>query len=155
IAAMVPQNAEIRVEPDFQWMLASAHFLSRDYAGAEQPLLDLFHSSRSSETQQSAAAYGLCGVYQKIGKRVEQIRYALWLRATDPQKEYYNYPAGIRDGAVYWATSGWDLNLLLESEASIDDLRSFLAAYHRVPGVRLVKYSLAVRLTRESQYDEA
>src|SRR5262249_39554053 len=67
----------------------------------------------------------------------------------------YNYPTGITDGSVYWAVSGWDLNLLLESETSVADLRSFLATYPNASNVRVVKYSLAVRLSREDQYDEA
>jgi hypothetical protein len=56
---------------------------------------------------------------------------------------------------VYWAVSGWDLNLLLDSEAPIDALRSFLLKYPAMPDIRLVKYSLAVRLARENRYDEA
>jgi len=54
VAAMIPDDAAIRAEPDFNWMLASAHFLSRDYAAAEEPLLKLFKSSRSSSSQQAA-----------------------------------------------------------------------------------------------------
>jgi hypothetical protein len=56
---------------------------------------------------------------------------------------------------VYWAASGWDLDLLLDTEAPTEALVSFLDKYPNVPSVRLVKYSLAVRLTREDRYDEA
>jgi hypothetical protein len=54
----------------------------------------------------------------------------------------------IEDQSVYWAVSGWDLNLLLDHEAPIEALRAF-------PGVPIVKYTLAVRLARENQYEEA
>lgn len=65
IADAVPPDAPIRSDPDFNWMSASALFLSHDFAAAEQPLLALFHSKRASIDQKSAAAYGLCGVYWK------------------------------------------------------------------------------------------
>jgi hypothetical protein len=156
IAANVPARASIRSEPDFLWMLASARFLARSYAGAEQPLLRLFRSRRASDNQKSAAAYGLCGVYRKTGNPVEQIRYALWLYShVQKSGMYLAAESMIEDQSVYWAVSGWDLNALLDMEASIEDLRSFLDKYAGVPDVRLVKYSLAVRLTRENQYEEA
>ena len=94
IAARVPAKAPVRAEPDFNWMLASAYFLSREYAAAEAPLLSLFRSSRSSDNQKAAAAYALCGVYQKTGNTVEQIRFALWLV---PQSA----------GTVYLSKSEW------------------------------------------------
>ena len=118
VAAMVPDDAAIRAEPDFDWMLASARFLSREYAAAEDPLLKLFKSSRSSNSQQAAAAYALCGVYQKNKNTVEQIHYALWLNAMVRKNDMYlSYPSGIGDQSVYWAVSGWDLDLLLDAEA--------------------------------------
>ncbi len=156
IAVKVPDGSSARQEPDFSWMLASARYLSHEYAAAEAPLLTLFRSPASSENQRAAAAYGLCGVYEKTGDRVEQIRYALWLRAGMP-KQYLDlsHNSSIADQSVYWAPSGWDLNLLLDAEASIEALRAFLEQYPNVADVRLVRYALAVRLTREEQYEEA
>jgi hypothetical protein len=151
IAEMVPSNSAVRTEPDFDWMLASAHFLSHEFAAAEQPLLNLFRSPRSSQNQKAAAAYGLCGVYRKIKNPVEQIRYALWLRTSG----LYAMIPDIADQSVYWASSGWDLNMLLEAEASIDTLQAFLEKYPNAQNIRVVKYSLAVRLTRENRYEEA
>jgi hypothetical protein len=156
IAAMVPGDAAIRMEPDFHWMLASAHFLSHDFAGAEAPLLELFQSSRSSNNQRAAAAYGLCGVYQKTGNFVEQIRFALWLhRALIGPHDFTRYPSDITDQSIYWAESGWDLNLLLESEAPDDALESFLQHYPDMADARLIRYSLAVRRARENRYEAA
>jgi len=154
IAREVPASAEVREGPDFNWMLASAHFLTHDYAAAELPLLAVFQSSRSSPTQKASAAYGLCGVYEKSGNVVEQIRFALWLH-TESGRNPWEPQNGIADQTVYWAASGFDLGLLLDDEASIEDIDSFLKRYPDVPGVRLVRYSLAVRLTRENRYQEA
>jgi hypothetical protein len=156
IAAMIPGDASIRSEPDFNWMLASARFLSREYASAEEPLLAIFNSSQSSGDQQAAAAYGLCGVYQKIKRPTEQIRFALFLHtAARKNNETFAALSGVADGSVYWAVSGWDLGLLLDSEAPTAALESFLAQYPDMPDIRIVKYSLAVRLTRANRYEEA
>jgi hypothetical protein len=156
VAAMIPDDAAIRAEPDFNWMLASAHFLSHEYAAAEEPLLTLFKSSRSTNNQKAAAAYALCGVYQKNKNAVEQIHYALWLHDAGRKNDMYmSYPSGVGDQSVYWAPSGWDLNLLLEAEASIEALESFLSQYPDVAEARLVRYALAVRLARKDLYEEA
>ncbi len=155
IAEMIPVGAAIREEPDFNWMLASSRFLSRQYAAAEQPLLVLFRSSRASDSQKAAAAYGLCGVYRKQGNFVEQLRFALWLHTAARETEHLGWPNGIGDLSIYWAVSGWDLNMLLEAEAPIDALRSLAKQNPSLADIRLVRYSLAVRLTRENQYEEA
>lgn len=155
IAAEVPADAAIRNEPDFQWMLASASFLARDYAGAEAPLVALFRSGRSSESHKAAAAYGLCGVYQRTGNAVEQIRYALRLHTGVRRAEWIAIPSGVADLSVYWAVSGWDLAVLLDSEAPLDALRDFAAANPGAADVRLVQYSLAVRLARQNRYEES
>ncbi|HVY93427.1 MAG TPA: hypothetical protein VHA14_11780 [Bryobacteraceae bacterium] len=148
IASGVPDSAAIRQDPDFNWMLAAAHFLSHQYGEAEAPLSALFRSARASKTQKASAAYGLCGVYEKTGNVVEQIHYALWLRSAPLEKDWSDPP-------VYFAFSGFDLGLLLDAQASDDDIRNFLAKYPDLPNVRLAKYALAVRLARENQYKES
>jgi hypothetical protein len=156
IAAKVPGNAAIRRDPDFLWMLASANFLSRRYAAAEGPLLELFHSRRASLNQKAAAAYGLAGVYWKTGNHTEEIRFALWRRPELDRSAWVLSLSGvIADGSVYWAVSGWDLGLLLDAEAPIDSLRAFLEKYPNERDARLVRYALAVRLARENQYEES
>ena len=156
IAEAVPANARIRTDPDFRWMLASACFLSRDYGAAEEPLLALFRASQRRDSRKAAAAYGLCGVYWKTGNILEQLRFALWLHtAVREQNLYLGAPSGIEDLTVYWAISGWDLNLLLEAEAPIDALQAFIKQNPKLPDIRLVQYSLAVRLARENRYEQA
>ncbi|MBI2687566.1 MAG: tetratricopeptide repeat protein [Acidobacteria bacterium] len=156
LAANVPVRAAIRVEPDFLWMLASARFLSKDYAGAEAPLLQLYASSRATGNQKSAAAYGLCGVYMKTGNQMEQLRYALLLN--DPSLhagQFYDAIPAIANQTVYWASSGWDAGLLLDGEASIESIQEFIEKYPRTNHMQTVRYSLAVRLARENRYEEA
>lgn len=155
IAESVPVGAATRASPDFQWMSASALFLSREYASAEQPLLALFHSKRASRGQRAAAAYGLCGVYWKTRNVPEQIRFALWLHAADREGEYLAAPSRLSDLSVYWASSGWDLGMLLEAGAPLEALQVFAEQNPDLPDIRLVKYALAVRLAREERYRES
>lgn len=155
IAEMTPPGSAVRSEPDFLWMLASSEFLSHNYAAAEKPLLDLFQSKAASSDQKAAAAYGLVGVYRELNNPVEGLHYAL--NSPSPSADgYYAYPSGgNEDISVYWAYSGWDLDLLLDSEAPIEALSAFIHKYPTIPKLRLVKYSLAVRLARENRYEES
>jgi hypothetical protein len=155
IVESVPTGAASTASPDFQWMSASTLFLSHEYAAAEKPLLDLFRSPRLNISQKAAAAYGLCGVYWKTGNVAEQIRFALWLHTADRGHEYLPTPSGLSDLSIYWAFSGWDLNMLLDAEAPVDALRLFIEQNPNLAGIRLVKYSLAVRLSRADRYQEA
>lgn len=156
IASAVPARAAVRSEPDFLWMLGSTQFLSKNYAAAAGPLLRLWRSPRASEGQKAAAAYALCGVYQKLGNPVEQIRFALWLKSEVTRRELYFGTGGIiEDRTVYWMVSGWDFGLLADAQASIESLRAFLDRYPNAAGAELVKYSLAVRLARVNRYEES
>ncbi len=156
IAEMVAAGDAVRSEPDFLWMLASSHYLTHDFAGAEQPLLELFQARRASIDEKAAAAYGLCGVYEKTSNTVEQIRYALWLRdAAKKNGEGFASSSQSDDLGVYWAASGWDLGMLLDWEAPMGSLQAFIQEYPAVANVRLVKYALAVRLARENRYEES
>lgn len=156
IASRIPANSAVRNEPDFHWMSGSARFLTRDFAAAEGPLTRLFASPRASRTQKAAAAYALCGVYRKLGNPVQQIRHALWLKSNVTYDDGdFSAGAQIDDLSVYWAMSGWDLGLILEVEAPIDALRTFIREYPKAANIRLVKYALAVRLCREGRYGES
>lgn len=154
-ASAAAASPSIRANPDFLWMWASALFLSQDYAAAGEPLLALFRSSRASPSQKAAAAYGLCGVYAKTGNPLEQLRYALWLYSGEGRDKLVPVPTGVSDLSIYWAMSGWDLGLILDAEASDEVLQSFIERNPREKNIRLVKYSLAVRLSREGRYQEA
>ena len=111
----VPADSAVRDDPEFNWMLASAYFVSRQYDSAEAPLLKLYRSTRSTANQKAAAAYGLCGVYAKTGNASEQLRFALWLHSA-PHNQSLSYPVQIDDQSIYWAVSGWDLATLLDSK---------------------------------------
>jgi hypothetical protein len=156
IAESVPADAAIRTNPDFYWMSGSALFLSREYAAAETPLRSLFRSRLAGNRQKAAAAYALCGVYWKTHNVSERLRFALWLRqAARGECDYLPIPAGVADLSIYWASSGWDLNMILEAEAPLEALQSFIQENPDEPEIRLVKYAAAVRLSRANRYEEA
>jgi hypothetical protein len=154
IAARVPRTSAVRTDPEFLWMAASARFLMGDFAGAEAPLAELFASKKATPLQRSAAAYGLCGVFRKLGNHVEQLRHALWLKSNQGDRML---GGGLGDDSlsVYWAMSGWDLGMILEVEAPVAALEEFVRKYPRTTDVRLVQYALAVRLCRERRYAES
>lgn len=144
IAARVSAKSAVRNEPDFLWMSGAARFLTRDFAASEGPLTRLFASPRASRPQKAAAAYALCGIHRKLGNPVQQIRHALWLRSNVRGDDgEFTAGAAIDDLSVYWAMSGWDLGLILDVEAPIDGLRTFIREYPKVGEIRLVKYALA------------
>jgi tetratricopeptide (TPR) repeat protein len=151
IAEMIPPDADIRSEPDFDWMLGSAYFLAHRFAAAEKPLLSLFQSQRSTGGQKATAAYGLCGVYRKTKNVVEEIRFALWLRAA-PQRLDANPPDVW---SISWSGDTLDAALLLDAEAPISALQEFVSKYPGTPDTNLVQYALAVRLARLNEYDKA
>ncbi|MBV8845276.1 MAG: hypothetical protein JO307_20915 [Bryobacterales bacterium] len=146
IAAMIPADAAIRSEPDFQWMLGSAYFLTHNFAAAEQPLLNVYQSASISPEQRASAVYGLVGVYRKTNNVVEEIRFALGLT---------ELPAGFSGFAISWSSFTFDLSLLLDAEAPIPAMEEFLAKYAATIDVKTVKYALAVRLARADRYEEA
>ncbi|MEP6961691.1 MAG: hypothetical protein ABI995_06425, partial [Acidobacteriota bacterium] len=110
---------------------------------------------QNKDGRKAAAAYGLCGVYQKTKNPIEQLHFALWLAGAEPSDSIHTNAAQIGDQSIYWAVSGFDLGLLLDSEASIPQLEEFVQRYPNVKDVRRVKYALAVRLSRENRYQEA
>jgi len=146
---MAPVGAPVRSEPDFNWMLGSAYFLSHDFRAAEAPLLRIMDSPEASYPQRAAAAYGLIGVYRKQNNPIEEIHLGLGFKASTQ---------GTADGArafdVEW-TGGFDLSLLLDAEAPIAALQGFLAKYGKQEGADQVKYALAVRLARLDRYSES
>ena len=117
----------------------------------------LFQSPNSSPVHKAAAAYGLCGVYQKLNRVQDQPRFALWLHAAAKSRMSI-CPIPLKqvfDQSLYWAVSGWDLNLLLEDGASLEELQAFVAGNPNLADLRVVTYALAVRLARENRYDES
>ena len=156
IAGEVSADAPVRGDPDFNWMAGAAAYLSHDYAAAEASLLALFRSPKASRDQKAAAAYGLCGVYWKTGNVTERIRYALWLHTLDRKEQLgLSYAGQIDDYTVYWNCSGWDLGMLLDAEAPIAAMQQFVESNPKLEDVRLIRYAVAVRLSREDRYDEA
>lgn len=153
IASATSADAGIRGATDFLWMHAASLFLTRRYAASAEPLLALFHLPTALPRHRAAAAHALCGVYMKTGDITNRLRYALWLDAGIPKD--IRYPSDLFDFSIYWAVSGFDVNLLLEIEASTQQLESFNRDNPNYPGIAKLRYALAVRLARDNRYAES
>lgn len=155
IAGQGEQAPSVAGNPDYLWMRGSAEFLSRRYENAERTLLRLWES-RAESGYRAAAAYGLCGVYMKLGNRVEQLRFAFAMQRVPTAGRYVS--SGVEttaDQSIYWGSSGFDAAIILDAESSIEELEEYLRRYPRSPDAAVVRYSLGVRLAREERYSEA
>src|SRR5207248_3315107 len=82
----------------------------------------------------------------------------LWLEARKdaPLGDWNGTDGGrLEDRTLYWAYSGWDLRATLDYQLSDETLSEFVRRYPNLKHIRLVQYSLAVRLAREDRYNEA
>lgn len=155
IAGRAEQTPSVTGNPDYLWMRGSAEFLTRRYEDAERTLLRLWES-RAESGYKAAAAYGLCGVYMKLGNRVEQLRFALAMRRVPAEgRNIYTGVESTVDQTIYWGDSGFDAAIILDAESSIEELEEYLRRYPRSPDASVVRYSLGVRLAREERYAEA
>jgi len=83
------------------------------------------------------------------------MRYALWLYSKRQGDDAIYMSGQLSDLTMYWAPSGFDLKLMLEYEAPLEVLETFIAQNPAAGSIRTVKYALAVRLSREDRYEEA
>jgi hypothetical protein len=172
-ARMVPRTSTTTQSPEFNWMTAACHFLRREYAAAEAPLLRMYHSAQANDRDRSAAAQALIGVYQKLGRGADQLHAAfLYYQAGPPYPGDY-----LAEGrTISWPHTGWllDLPYLLDIQLTDKELRAYLRRYGRTNGPRfrtwtspttgqpryrsaaeMVEYVLTVRHARREEYDQA
>jgi hypothetical protein len=160
----IPATSKMAKTPDYNWMLASCYFLQRDYARAEAPLLKIVRSKEATKHELSVASQGLIGVYQKLGRKVDQLHAAFtYEQIEEDELEFSRFTACL---PVY----GWllDLPYLLDIHLSDNDLKEYLVRYEKqarqmrgntYPRNRTVfetiEYALAVRLARQEKYTES
>ena len=164
-ATLVPKDSPTSKDPEFCWMVACSHFLRREFAEAERPLVTVLQSKNATQVMKKAAAQGLMGVYQKTGKPVEQL-HAAFLSSSIADDE----AEGEMTLDLYWSritpASGWvlDLPYLLDFQLSEKNLQDYLRRYPRAivttgrprrSDTELVKYALAVRAARREDYETA
>jgi hypothetical protein len=168
---MVPRTSLTAKSPEFNWMTAVCHFLRREYAAAETPLLRMYRSPHADEKDRFAAAQALIGVYQKLGRPVDQLHAA-----------FLYYPSGssypyMENQFIAWPYSGWllDLPYLLDVQLTAEELSAYLRRYRHSGGptfdtqllspmtgqhrtrsaAEIVEYALAVRYARREKYQDA
>lgn len=171
---MIASTSETLNTPEYNWMVASARFLHREYKEAEAPLLKVLHSGKATPRDRNAAAQGLIGVYQKTGRRVDQLHAAFiyeTLKYPDVDEEnQWSIGGDTYVGFTYWPMGGelFDLPYLLDVQLTDDELLQYLERYskqarqmkmklpHRErTAYEMVRYALAVRYAREEKYRKA
>ncbi len=168
-------------KPEFNWMRAACSFLQHDYKAAEGPLIRMYNSEEANFRDKSVAAQALLGVYQKLGRGVDQLHAAFLYyqaeqeRPPDSRGVESQYSTGPYYNFIYLPASGWlfDLPYLLDAQLKNEDLSLYLKRYSKpagliriesfdasVPGrqrsaCEIVEYALAVRYTRQEKYWKA
>jgi hypothetical protein len=177
----ISANSDIAGSPDFNWMVGSCYFLQRDYAMAEFPLLKMHGSFRADFRARSAAAQGLMGVYEKLGRRVDQLHAAFLAAQNEGGEKAGESYDGFHDVLTYWPirNARFDLAYLLDVKLTDEELRDYLRKYKDVnrslvikywargrtgpygyierkrSADEVVRYALAVRYARHERYEEA
>jgi hypothetical protein len=177
----ISEKSETARKPEFNWMRAACSFLQHDYKAAEVPLLRMYHSEEANFRDKTVAAQALLGVYQKLGRGVDQLHAAFLYyqaeqeRPPDSRGVETQFLTGPYYNFVYLPAGGWlfDLPYLLDVQLKNEDLSLYLKRYSKpagliriesfdayVPGrersaCEMVEYALAVRYTRQEKYWKA
>jgi hypothetical protein len=168
-ADKISPASRIAETSEFNWMVAACRFLQREYAEAEGPLLKIVQSKAATPRELRAATRGLLGVYQKLGRSVDQLHAAfLYEKVGDATA---SEPYGLDQYTMYLPAWEWllDVPYLLDVELTDDQLREYLVRYGaqarqiKYPPYHsrnrtasdAVEYALAVRLARQEKYNEA
>jgi hypothetical protein len=165
----IPAKSQVAKSSEYNWMVGACHFLRNEYAAAEEPLLKVLKSNDVSRYEYRLATQGLIGVYQKLGRRVDQLHAALSYHQN--KRSFLNESLNINPYVSlseedYGPTH--DVPYLLDIQLSDDEIREYLTRYERESrniliksysrnrtAYEAVKYALAVRYARQERYREA
>lgn len=169
----IPYDSETAEKTEFQWMKAACCFLQHDFKAAEAPLLRMHESKQADYRDKSVSALALMGVYQKLGRGVDQLHAAfLYYEAEqDRPQEPEDRDRNPYYGFNYLPADGWlfDLPYLLDVQLKDQDLTLYLKCYPKseklIKGLyfsnrsrtahEMVEYALAVRYSRQEKYQKA
>jgi hypothetical protein len=167
-AKRIPPKSATATLPDYNWMKGASHFLRKDFAAAEAPLLKMYYSPEADDRDRNAAAQGLTGVYQKLGRGADQLHAAFLATRRSGIDEMETSEASL-----YWpaGVAGYDLAYLLDIQLSNEELEEYLLKYEKAAkslvldrysykgrrrtAYEVTKYALAVRLARQEKYVQA
>jgi hypothetical protein len=168
-ASALAKSEALQANPEFNWMTAIAHFVQRDYARAEGPLLRMLRAPSATGADRITAAQALVGVYLKTHRPVDALHAAFIQSSQSLDDQHYEDFGSPR---MQWCFYGLNLDLpyLLDAYLSDEDLREYLHKYPKPVGPPLriawgplrelsapqaVRYSLVVRFARHEEYEEA
>jgi hypothetical protein len=154
--------------PEYNWVVAVCHYLQKEYSLAEKPLLKVIGSTDATPRETRAAARGLIGVYQKLGRPVDALRAAFLYESAGSEDSAVPYEINLFASSHDWE---WllDTPYLLDIQLTDEELREYLSRYGKEAkqikypsfqdrnrtAYEAVRYALAVRLARHEKYDES
>jgi hypothetical protein len=159
-ANKISKSSKTFENPEFNWMTAACYFLRREYKQAEGPLLKVVQSKDAKPHELRVASQGLIGVYQKLGRHVDQLYAAFLYEKVGDAVSSMDFPKDE------WLL---DVPYLLDVQLTDDELKEYLDRYGKeakqikYPSYHTryrtafdaVEYALAVRFARQERYEES
>jgi hypothetical protein len=159
----IPTNSKTSKRADYNWMLASALFLRREFAAAEPPLRQMLKAPDVNLLRKGKAAMALVGVYYKLNRPQEQLHAALQLDQIRRREDALwrsnkrelplDEPINSLNIFMPFTDLAFDLPYQLDTQLPIAELQKYLDHHPQCPSV--VPYSLAVRYARIEEYGKA
>jgi hypothetical protein len=154
----VRTNSEVRRGVEFNWLAGAARYQTKDYAGAETPLLRVLDSSADDPMRKALAANLLIDVYSKLNRPADQLWAAFQAGSLDLSDE-------LRDKTPVFGDT-LDLPYLLDLQLSEADLAEYLRkrpntesrgafVWPLLETHAAVRYAIGVRRARREEYTEA
>ena len=164
----VAPASPVRKAAEFNWMVASAHYLRGDYAKAEEPLQRMLDAPGATVSDRRTGAQALLAVYLKLQRRVDALHAALLGASTGDDSSLPVFEADLTRPQWCVSCDTLDLPYLLDAVLTKAELSAYLAKYpggvgvpievqggRKISAPDLVEYSLAVRHARDGHYAEA
>jgi hypothetical protein len=161
-ASLIPAASDSRRAPNYLWLTGSAHFLKGNYPQAEQLFLELFDTSDAEASERARAGEALEGVYERMGRPVDQLWAAFRVVRLGPELEAEFREKGLTPAPIDGVGINLDVAFLLDAQLTDRELQQYLDRYGNSPLIfgnssagEVVRYARAVRHARKEEFAAA
>jgi hypothetical protein len=160
-ANRIPGTSDARKDAEYLWLTGAAHFLKGNYPQAEQFFLELFEASDAAASERARAGEALEGVYDRMGRPVDQLWAAFRVVRLEPEIQKEFQTKGGDPTSIDGAGINLDVAFLLDAQLTDSQLQQYLDRYGRSPLLAnssagdVVRYARAVRYARSEEFDKA
>lgn len=171
----IPASSAVRMNGEYNWLAAIAHYQRKDYAAAETALNAALTTSDTDARLQALASEALVAVYAKLDRPVDQLWAAFHVAkfVVDAVPGQYGaervpvYPEFFYELLTNdLLGNNFDASYLLDVQMTDAQLEEYLQRYpgENIPFIRFgrnlssqdaVRYALAVRYSRREAYEAA